>query len=158
MLQDKTVLQALIRQGLMTKDQAKEILANRERVLQGVVLKNKNARDLKDHPPTIVDVIAAYGMNRADRPLERLDEDAVFQALAREHTVIPVWRELLAEHGHPVEKGQGGYLVIQRPFPSQLRTLWNDPATGVMRHADAGYDIAIECAREQGLDLPMLRG
>lgn len=84
MLQDKTVLQALIRQGLMTKDQAKEILANRERVLQGVVLKNKNARDLKDHPPTIVDVIAAYGMNRADRPLERLDEDAVFQALARE--------------------------------------------------------------------------
>ena len=31
------------------------------------------------------------------------------------------------EHGHPVEKGQGGYLVIQRPFPSQLRTLWGDP-------------------------------
>ena len=31
------------------------------------------------------------------------------------------------EHGAPVEKGQGGYLVIQRPFPSQLRTLWNDP-------------------------------
>ncbi|UAA38324.1 urocanate hydratase [Paraneptunicella aestuarii] len=36
------------------------------------------------------------------------------------------------------------------------RVLWNDPATGVMRHADAGYDIAINCAREQGLDLPML--
>jgi len=35
------------------------------------------------------------------------------------------------------------------------RVLWNDPATGVMRHADAGYDIAIDCAREQGLDLPM---
>ena len=34
------------------------------------------------------------------------------------------------------------------------RVLWNDPATGVMRHADAGYDIAIECAREKGLDLP----
>lgn len=34
------------------------------------------------------------------------------------------------------------------------RVLWNDPATGVMRHADAGYDIAIECAREQGLNLP----
>ncbi|WP_108815761.1 urocanate hydratase [Loktanella sp. Alg231-35] len=32
--------------------------------------------------------------------------------------------------------------------------LWNDPATGVMRHADAGYDIALDCAREQGLDLP----
>lgn len=36
------------------------------------------------------------------------------------------------------------------------RVLWNDPATGVMRHADAGYDIAVNCANEQGLDLPML--
>mgnify|MGYP001817343406 FL=1 len=36
------------------------------------------------------------------------------------------------------------------------RVLWNDPATGVMRHADAGYDIAIECARENGLNLPMV--
>ncbi|MGK7862147.1 urocanate hydratase [Falsiroseomonas sp. E2-1-a4] len=34
------------------------------------------------------------------------------------------------------------------------RVLWNDPATGVMRHADAGYDIALDCAREKGLDLP----
>ena len=32
------------------------------------------------------------------------------------------------------------------------------PGTGVMRHADAGYDIAIDCAREQGLDLPMITG
>ncbi|WP_368186486.1 urocanate hydratase [Aestuariibius sp. HNIBRBA575] len=32
--------------------------------------------------------------------------------------------------------------------------LWNDPATGVMRHADAGYDIALDCARENGLNLP----
>jgi len=31
------------------------------------------------------------------------------------------------EAGHPVEKGQGGFLVITRPFPSQLRTLWGDP-------------------------------
>ena len=36
------------------------------------------------------------------------------------------------------------------------RVLWNDPGTGVMRHADAGYDIAIECAKEQGLKLPMV--
>ena len=34
------------------------------------------------------------------------------------------------------------------------RVLWNDPATGVMRHADAGYDIALDCAREHSLDLP----
>jgi len=38
------------------------------------------------------------------------------------------------------------------------RVLWNDPATGVMRHADAGYDIAKNCAKEQGLHLPMLNG
>ena len=36
------------------------------------------------------------------------------------------------------------------------RVLWNDPASGVMRHADAGYDIAIDCAREHGLNLPSL--
>jgi urocanate hydratase len=36
------------------------------------------------------------------------------------------------------------------------RVLWNDPATGVMRHADAGYDDAIACAREHGLRLPMI--
>ena len=36
------------------------------------------------------------------------------------------------------------------------RVLHNDPATGVMRHADAGYDIAKQCAKDQKLDLPML--
>jgi urocanate hydratase len=36
------------------------------------------------------------------------------------------------------------------------RVLWNDPATGVMRHADAGYEIAIDCAHQQGLKLPMI--
>lgn len=38
------------------------------------------------------------------------------------------------------------------------RVLWNDPATGVMRHADAGYEIAIDCAREHGLNLPGILG
>ena len=36
------------------------------------------------------------------------------------------------------------------------RVLWNDPATGVMRHADAGYDLAKDWAREQGLNLPAI--
>lgn len=36
------------------------------------------------------------------------------------------------------------------------RVLWNDPATGVMRHADAGYEIAKNCAKEQRLNLPMI--
>jgi urocanate hydratase len=38
------------------------------------------------------------------------------------------------------------------------RVLWNDPATGVMRHADAGYPIALDCAREKRLDLPGILG
>ncbi|WP_414902617.1 urocanate hydratase [Sphingomonas flavalba] len=38
------------------------------------------------------------------------------------------------------------------------RVLWNDPATGVMRHADAGYPEALDCAREKGLDLPAITG
>ena len=37
------------------------------------------------------------------------------------------------------------------------RVLRNDPGTGVMRHADAGYEHAIACARENGLDLPSVR-
>jgi len=37
------------------------------------------------------------------------------------------------------------------------RVLFNDPATGVMRHADAGYDIAIKCAQQNNLDLPMVQ-
>jgi urocanate hydratase len=36
------------------------------------------------------------------------------------------------------------------------RVLFNDPATGVMRHADAGYPLAVETAREVGLNLPMI--
>ena len=36
------------------------------------------------------------------------------------------------------------------------RVLWNDPATGVMRHADAGYAEAVECAKQHGLNLPMM--
>jgi urocanate hydratase len=37
------------------------------------------------------------------------------------------------------------------------RVLWNDPASGVYRHVDAGYESAIECAEENGLNIPMLR-
>jgi urocanate hydratase len=37
------------------------------------------------------------------------------------------------------------------------RVLWNDPATGVIRHADAGYEEALLCANEHGLNLPMQR-
>ena len=38
------------------------------------------------------------------------------------------------------------------------RVLWNDPATGVMRHADAGYELALKCARDNALNLPAITG
>ena len=51
--------------------------------------------------------------------------------------------------------GEGG-LTDEEADKRLARVLWNDPGTGVMRHADAGYDIARACAKEQGLKLPML--
>jgi urocanate hydratase len=64
-------------------------------------------------------------------------------------------------HGGGVGMGysmHSGQVVLADGTPEAAervgRVLWNDPATGVMRHADAGYEIAKECAGEQGLDLP----
>ena len=66
-------------------------------------------------------------------------------------------------HGGGVGMGfsqHSGMVIVADGTPDAARrlerVLWNDPATGVMRHADAGYDIARDCAREQGLDLPSL--
>ncbi|WP_262028543.1 urocanate hydratase [Microvirga sp. Mcv34] len=67
-------------------------------------------------------------------------------------------------HGGGVGMGfsqHSGMVIVCDGTPEAARrierVLWNDPATGVMRHADAGYDIAIDCAREHGLNLPSLR-
>ncbi len=66
-------------------------------------------------------------------------------------------------HGGGVGMGfsqHAGMVVVCDGTPEAAarvgRVLWNDPATGVMRHADAGYDIAVDCARARGLDLPSL--
>jgi urocanate hydratase len=66
-------------------------------------------------------------------------------------------------HGGGVGMGysqHAGMVVLADGTPDAARrlerVLWNDPATGVMRHADAGYDDAIACARTNGLDLPSL--
>ena len=65
-------------------------------------------------------------------------------------------------HGGGVGMGysqHSGVVIVADGTPEAAerleRVLWNDPATGVMRHADAGYAIAEQCAREQGLNLPM---
>jgi urocanate hydratase len=67
-------------------------------------------------------------------------------------------------HGGGVGMGysqHAGMVIVADGTPEAAarleRVLWNDPATGVMRHADAGYAIAAECAAAQGLDLPSLR-
>jgi len=66
-------------------------------------------------------------------------------------------------HGGGVGMGysqHAGVVIVCDGTPAAARrierVLWNDPATGVMRHADAGYEIAIDCARERRLDLPSL--
>ena len=66
-------------------------------------------------------------------------------------------------HGGGVGMGysqHAGMVIVADGTPEAAkrleRVLWNDPATGVMRHADAGYEIARDCAREKGLDLPSL--
>jgi urocanate hydratase len=66
-------------------------------------------------------------------------------------------------HGGGVGMGysqHAGMVIVADGTPEAARrlerVLWNDPATGVMRHADAGYDIALDCARDKGLDLPAI--
>ncbi len=64
-------------------------------------------------------------------------------------------------HGGGVGMGysqHSGMVIVADGTPDAARrlarVLWNDPATGVMRHADAGYETALDCARDRGLDLP----
>jgi urocanate hydratase len=68
-------------------------------------------------------------------------------------------------HGGGVGMGysqHAGMVIVADGTPEAAarleRVLWNDPATGVMRHADAGYDEAVACARACGLDLPSVSG
>jgi len=66
-------------------------------------------------------------------------------------------------HGGGVGMGysqHSGVVIVADGTPQAseklARVLFNDPATGVMRHADAGYDLALQCARSNQLHLPML--
>jgi len=59
-----------------------------------------------------------------------------------------------SQHSGVVIVADGSAAADQR----LARVLWNDPATGVMRHADAGYESAQACAQRNGLNLPMLQG
>ena len=66
-------------------------------------------------------------------------------------------------HGGGVGMGysqHAGLVIVCDGTPAAARrierVLWNDPAMGVVRHADAGYGIATEMAREKGVRMPML--
>jgi urocanate hydratase len=66
-------------------------------------------------------------------------------------------------HGGGVGIGysqHAGMVIVADGTPEAARrlerVLWNDPASGVMRHADAGYEIAVDCAKQYGLKLPSL--
>ncbi|MEM9640428.1 MAG: urocanate hydratase [Pseudomonadota bacterium] len=68
-------------------------------------------------------------------------------------------------HGGGVGMGfsqHAGVVIVADGTPEAAkrleRVLWNDPASGVWRHADAGYETALECAREHGLRLPGILG
>ena len=67
-------------------------------------------------------------------------------------------------HGGGVGMGysqHAGVVIVADGTPEAAkrlsRVLFNDPASGVMRHADAGYESAIDCARRNNLNLPMIR-
>ena len=68
-------------------------------------------------------------------------------------------------HGGGVGMGfsqHAGVVIVADGTPEAAgrldRVLWNDPASGVWRHADAGYEVALDCAREHGLRLPGILG
>jgi urocanate hydratase len=68
-------------------------------------------------------------------------------------------------HGGGVGMGfsqHAGVVILADGTPEAAkrleRVLWNDPASGVWRHADAGYETAIQCARDHGLRLPAILG
>ncbi len=68
-------------------------------------------------------------------------------------------------HGGGVGMGfsqHAGVVIVADGTPEAAgrldRVLWNDPASGVWRHADAGYDVALDCAKEHGLRLPGILG
>ena len=87
---DKSVCIALVRQGLISKQQAKEIFEQKDKVRAGLEKsKAERARKLPGsfriiNPTTVVDVICALKFNRADKPDLPLEEDALFQVLAEE--------------------------------------------------------------------------
>lgn len=84
MYSDKDVFKILLRNGIVTKEQVKEIAGVKDSIIKKLRKKTESVNGIYSHPPTIIDAIADYGVNRSDRPAERLDEDLIYQILATE--------------------------------------------------------------------------
>ena len=110
---------------------------------------------------------------RLARQLALLEHDALAAMGAEGGSVWPLrnavrnaaggapwgWRHDGGGGGRGFSQHSGMVIVGDGTDEAAERIAWvltNDPGTGVMRHADAGYQIAIDCAREQGLNLPMI--
>jgi hypothetical protein len=76
-----------------------------------------------------------------------------------ERPTTRIWRNARLATLDPGEAERRGEQVVYAGIgPFRWAALSSDPATGVMRDVDAGYDIAIECAKERGLNLPGILG
>ena len=84
MYSDKTIIQLLAKKGLITNNKAKELFTNKEALINKIILKRKKSGTTADSQPlTIIDVIADYGLRRADNA-EKLSEDTIYESLAEE--------------------------------------------------------------------------
>jgi urocanate hydratase len=100
------------------------------------------------------------GWTVADWQARRESDPKGVETAAKESMAVHV-RAMLEfwRRGVPISQ-HAGMVVVSDGTPEAARrierVLWNDPASGVMRHADAGYDEAIACAKTHGLNLPSL--
>ena len=117
---------------------------------------------------------AVYGVNTgfgklASTRISAADLATLQLNLIRSHSVgvgeplaPEVVRLMLALKAASLARGHSGVVIVCDGTDAAARrierVLWNDPATGVMRHADAGYEVAVACAKAQGLKLPFIGG
>jgi urocanate hydratase len=104
---------------------------------------NRETEAMKDGSDAVSDwpLLECAGQHRVGRDL---GQPAPWRR--RRHGLLPAFR-----HGVVADGTDAAARRLER-------VLWNDPASGVWRHADAGYDIALDCAREHGLNLPGILG
>lgn len=85
MYSDKTIIQLLCKKDLISKPKAKELFVNKESLINALIIKRKKAGIIAGvHSPSIIDVLAEYGLTRADTKTEKMGEDAIYEILAKE--------------------------------------------------------------------------